>query len=118
MAPADTDTADDMVAFTDGISSPEDRQPRRMRNPVKQRGIVLDELPPLVGGHPEGNGGECLVLRAVQSHLGGPIHAQKRLQVACIVDDGDAGHTTNLTERKSTRLNSSHSCAHRMPSFA
>src|SRR3546814_4368536 len=31
MAPDDTDTADDMVAFTDGIYSPEDRQPRRMR---------------------------------------------------------------------------------------
>src|SRR3546814_8221143 len=56
---------------------------------------------------------------SLEGAISGPIVGDKLLaRVSAKMQERDGYGTNATTDRKSTRLNSSHSCATRMPSFA
>lgn len=96
VAAAQTDRADDLIAILDRVPATDHDESRRVGDAMKQRRIVLDELPPLMRRDAETDRGECLVLGNLQRQFRGAVHPQEHLQITAFVGDRDTHDETKL----------------------
>src|SRR5579875_375577 len=89
VAAAHADAAHDLPVDLDRVAAAEHDQPRVVDDALMQRWIVLDEVPPAIGGETEADGGVGFVLRDAHAEQGGAIHTRERLQHAALVADRD-----------------------------
>src|ERR671929_1980286 len=87
---ADPDPADHLVVDRDREAAPEPHEPVDARRRAGgQRRVVLDEVVPAVGRHPEARRRVGLVLGDLDAEQGRAVHAAVRLQHPAVVDDRD-----------------------------
>src|ERR1700760_3194975 len=90
MAAAQPDRPNDLAIELDWKSTAKDGQAWRVRDPVQQWRIILDEVEPRMRRHRKRRGGVGLVMRDVDRKLRRAVHAKKSLDIAGLVGDRDA----------------------------
>src|SRR6202521_5357441 len=97
MTAAHADGTDDLITDLDWIPSTEDDESVDSGGGAGgQRGIILDEVVPLVSRQAEAGSGIRLVLGNLNAQQRGAVHARQRLEHARLIDDGNDHRCSDL----------------------